>query len=108
MADPYIGLAFPVVRVRYAGPTNSRGSRYVATVRGTRLSRSYDDALSASENAHATAHDCWVKYRAAHADAFAGDDQPRVFIPGDLDASSYAFTVVPAGFLQPTYLEVQP
>lgn len=97
--DTLIGLAFPVVKVRYAGPTNTRGSRYIATLRGERVSVSFDYALSASENAYRAAVACWDKYRNAHAEAYEGDEQERVFIPGDLDADSYAFTIVPAGFL---------
>jgi hypothetical protein len=93
------GLAFPVVRVRYHGPTD-RGSRYyIATLRGVRYTESYDYALSGNSNALNAAVECWNKYRAEHEETFRGDEQPRVFIPGDLDADSYAFTIVPAGFL---------
>lgn len=97
--DALVGLAFPVIRVRYAGPTDHRGSRYIATLRGVRATESYDYAKSGSENAYSAARSCWAKYKAQHAEAYAGDDKPRVFVPGDLDADSYAFTVVPAGFL---------
>lgn len=96
---PFIGLAFPVIRVRYAGPTNYRGSRYIATLRGIRATVSYSCELSASENATAAALKVWDKYRAQHAEAFQGDEQTRVFIPGDLSSDAYAFTVIPAGFL---------
>ena len=37
--------------VRYSGPTNSRGSRYVATAWAGRVSRPCDNAVSAEENA---------------------------------------------------------
>lgn len=37
--------------VRYSGPTNSRGSRYVASAWAGRVSRSCDNAVSAEENA---------------------------------------------------------
>jgi hypothetical protein len=90
-------MAFPVVRVRYAGPTDYRGARYIATLRGVRVIDGYDYALDGPRNAYNAARACWEKYRSQP--AFAGDDQQRVFIPGDLDADSYAFTVVPAGFL---------
>ncbi len=96
---PFAGLAFPVIRVRYAGPTDYRGRRYIATLRGVRAIVSYSYELSASENATAAALKVWDKYRALHVEAYAGDEQSRVFIPGDLDANSYAFTVVPEGFL---------
>lgn len=98
--EPFVGLAFPVIRVRYAGPTDCRGSRYAASCRGVRLQRSYDHALSASENAHAAAAACWQKVRATHKDVYDGDNQERVLIPGDLDRSSYSFTVVPLGFFE--------
>ncbi len=94
-----VGLAFPVIRVRYAGPTNSRSSRYIATLRGIRSTQSYDYSLSGPQNAFEVAARCWNKYREAHAEAYERDEQEPVFIPGDLDANSYAFTVVPRGFL---------
>ena len=37
--------------VRYSGPTNSRGSRYVAKAWPGRVSRACDNAVSAEENA---------------------------------------------------------
>ena len=97
--DRFVGLAFPVIRVRYAGPTDFRGSRYIATLRGVRLTQSYDYALSGPANAYCAAVQCWDKYRAQHAEAYKGDEQARVFIPGDLDANSYAYLVVPEGFV---------
>ena len=96
-----VGLAFPVIRVRYVGPTNHRGSRYIATLRGVRATEQYDDAKGGSENAYSAARSCWAKYKAQHAEAFAGDSHHRVFIPGDLDDNSYVFTVVPLRFFQP-------
>ncbi len=100
-AEALIGLAFPVIRVRYAGPTNHRGSRYIATLRGVRVTRSYDCAENGSRNAYEAALACWKKYRDSlpHEWADAEPLDERVFIPGDLDADSYAFTVVPVGFL---------
>src|SRR5690348_7534971 len=80
--DSLVGLAFPVIRVRYAGPTNYRGSRYIATLRGVRHTEHYDYALDGSRNAYNAAAACWDKYRAEHVGAYAGDDQVRVFIPG--------------------------
>ncbi len=103
--DSLVGLAFPVVRVRYAGPTDYRGARYIATLRGVRVIEGYDYAHDGSRNAYAAAVACWNKYRDQHAEAYAGDEQERVFIPGDLDADSYAFTVVPSGFLSETVEE---
>lgn len=39
------------IETRYIGPTNYRGSRYVATTaNGHRLCRSADDALNSNEN----------------------------------------------------------
>ena len=32
-AQPLTGYAFPLIAVKYQGPTNARGSRYVATLR---------------------------------------------------------------------------
>jgi len=98
--ERFSGLAFPVITVRYAGPTDHRGSRYIATLRGVRHTEHYDDALDGPGNARNAAVACWQKYRdSLPREYFDPDDQERVLIPGDLNASSYAFTVVPAGFL---------
>lgn len=94
----FVGLAFPVVRVRFAGPTNTKGSRYLATCRGIRATHNFDDALSASENAYRAACKCWGAYQTSKMVNIA--DDPRVFVPGDLDDSSYAFVVVPAAYLK--------
>ena len=96
--ERFSGLAFPVIRVRYAGPTDHRGSRYIATLRGTRHTEHYDYALDGPDNARNAAAECWKKYREA-LPAEWRNDQDYVLIPGDLDANSYAFTVVPTGFL---------
>lgn len=95
--ERFAGLAFPVVRVRFAGPTNTRGSRYIASVRGVRATHSYDHALSASENALRAARKCWSAYQTSQMVNI--NDDPRVFIPGDLSSSEYAFTVIPAAYL---------
>jgi hypothetical protein len=89
--ERFAGLAFPVIRVRYTG------NGYAASLRRDsertfRASTSYDHALSASQNALRAARKCWDKCAADI--GMAGDD--RIFIPGDLDAERYAFTVVPA------------
>lgn len=109
--DRYEGLAFPVAVVRFAGPTDHRGSRYLAVIRQgervTRSTRSYRHDESASQNAHAAARLCWEKHRAQLAADFrrdglawtdADDEQTRtsVLVPGDLDRDSYAFVIVPA------------
>ena len=99
--DTFVGLAFPVVRVRYAGPTDTLGSRYIATLRGRRKVRSYDYALSASENAYKAAVSCWAEYVTLER-LEPYDETAQVLIPGDLSDDSYAFTVVPAGFLERT------
>lgn len=95
------GLAFPIVRVRYAGPTNTRGSRWIATLRRDeertyRVTRGYDYAAPmGSGGALAAALECWDK---ARADLNAWSDE-HVAIPADLDAGSYAFTFVPKAML---------
>lgn len=96
--NPLDGLAFPVVKVRYAGPTNTRGSRYIATLRNTRIVRPYDHALSGSENAYRAAVACWARYEILER-MTPYDETTQVLIPGDLSDDTYAFTVVPAGFL---------
>lgn len=88
------GLAFPVVRVRFAGPTDTRGARYIASVRGVRVTRSYDYAASGSENALAAARQCWGLYCTRQ----VRQVEPCLYIPGDLSDDAYCFTVIPAGF----------
>lgn len=105
-ADSLVGLAFPVIQVRYAGPTDRRGSRYIATLRGVRHTEHYDYALDASRNAYNAAVACWDKYRAALPLQAGIDDAPRVFVPGDLNDSTYAYTVVPTALLAPEVTEV--
>jgi hypothetical protein len=93
--SPY---SFPVVTVRYSGPTNHRGSRWFATCRRGvdatyRASGPYDYTTSGgSPNALSTAHKCLQK---ALTEASVDD---YVAIPGDLSPDSYAFTFVPKTF----------
>lgn len=98
--DQLDGLAFPVVKVRYAGPTDYKGSRYIATLRGVSVHHSYDHALSASVNARHAAERCWWKYRQSLDVPVTDDEAPRLFIPGDLSRGSYCFTVVSASYLE--------
>ena len=97
--EMFAGFAFPVVRVRFAGPTNHRGSRYIATLcgRDVRVTHSYNHARSASENALLAAQKCWGSYQTQN--MVNVNDDPRLFIPGDLSSDSYSFTVVPAQYL---------
>jgi hypothetical protein len=95
------GLAFPVARVRFAGPTDYHGARYYATLRRDsertyRASVPYSYALSASENALRAAR---IVHEKALADTDGGAPADYVAIPGDLDASSYVFTFVPVYLL---------
>jgi hypothetical protein len=99
LTSSFDDMVFPVIRVKFRGPTNHRGSRYIATCRGVRHTEHYDHALDGRANAANAARALWEKYRFRYSQAFEGDVQPRVFIPGDLDESSYSFTVVPLGFL---------
>ena len=94
-------LAFQVAKARFAGPTNYRGSRYIATIRRdserTYLAQvSYDDALSPGENALAAARACFAKSLADH--IIETSEQDYVAIPGDLDADAYCFMFVPRYF----------
>lgn len=93
------GRAFPVIRVRYAGPTNHRGSRYIATLGDFRVTWHYAYELSGPENAIRAAYACWLRYRNDRIGSLGFDDSPRVFIPGDYDATTYAYTVVPEAML---------
>jgi hypothetical protein len=104
--ETFRGLAFPVARTRYAGPTNTRGSRYVASIRRDnertyRATVHYDAALSPSENALAAALKCFQAalignyhdYQSVELEPPSARDY--VAVPGDLDANGYSFTFVP-------------
>lgn len=93
------GLAFPVVTVRYRGPTDRRGSRWLARCGDTRCTFSYDYALDASDDAAWAAWACWRLYWTNNTGPGWTDDEPRVFIPGDFSADTYTYTVVPERFL---------
>jgi hypothetical protein len=95
--ERFAGLAFPVVKVRYAGPTNTLGGRYIASVRDVRVTHSYDHAISSSDNALRAARKAWSKYQTSKMVNI--NDDPRVFIPGDLSDDSYVYLVVPSAFL---------
>jgi hypothetical protein len=100
--ETFAGLAFTTAKVRYAGPTNARSSRWIATItRGqdtTRVIEPYDSASAGgARNALPTAQACFEKVRKAI-------DEPTyphewIAIPGELDADTYAFTFVPAEYL---------
>lgn len=91
--DTFKGLAFPVIRVRYTGNGYAASLRRDSTLT-VRASVGYNHALSASENALEAARQCWTKYTSIQ----PTDDTARLFIPGDLDAERYSFTVVPDYF----------
>lgn len=95
--DRFIGYSFPVVRVRYCGPTNTKGSRFVATVLqrldAPRVTHNWDHSISAPKNAHVAARKAW------NATVHYGDESERVLIPGDYSSSDYVFLVVPAAML---------
>lgn len=68
--------------VRYSGPTNSRGSRYVANAWAGRVSRSCDNAVSAEENAALAARKLAEKYEWTGLFIMGGmpDGQARVYV----------------------------
>lgn len=94
------GLAFPVVKVRYAGPTNTKGSRWIATLRRSRtevirVTASYDYSLpTGQENALVAAKECYAKALASYDSG--NDVRDYVAVPGDLNPDTYVFTFVPA------------
>ncbi len=73
--------------VRYSGPTNSRGSRYVATAWAGRVSRPCDNAVSADENAALAARKLAEKFEWSGLYICGGmpDGQGRVYVwAGDM------------------------
>ena len=99
--ETFDGLAFPIVRVRYSGPTDTRGARWYATLRRDnertyRVNVGYDDGRpEGARNAIEAARACWEK---ATADLGVPSGE-HVAIPSDLSESEYAFTMVPADIL---------
>jgi hypothetical protein len=100
--ESFAGLAFTVVRVRYAGPTNTRGSRWIATItRGserTRVTMPYrSERPHGAVNALPAAQACFAKVRRAINEPT--DPSEWVAIPAELNADEYAFTFVPSDYL---------
>lgn len=105
----FSGLCFPVARVRYAGPTDTRGGRWIATIRrdnehSWRMTLPYDHSLpSGSAQAVLAAREVHRRMRAAllSEDGVWDTNEPEpIAIPGDLSADEYVFTFVPANLLE--------
>jgi hypothetical protein len=93
------GYCFTAVKVRFAGSTNTRGSRWVASLyRGnddiTRTTLPYDHARAGgAANARPAAEACFVKARQTIDEPTNLDDW--YVVPAELNADSYVFTFVP-------------
>lgn len=98
-------LAFPLIVVKYYGPTDTLGSRYVATLKryggmseGTRTLARVTVGINGSRELSTQAHDAaravWAKY-GADTD---GDPTPRAFVPVAMWDGSTGFAVVPVRF----------
>jgi len=90
------GLAFPVIKVRYNGPTNTRGGGFTGTLRRdgetiARVRKPYDHSTNGPRQAMDVAKATWAKY-------LPEDDEKRVFIPGEA-GNEYVYVVVPADLL---------
>jgi hypothetical protein len=90
------------ILTRYAGPTNTRGSRIIATWDGGRLSRPYDHALSAPGNHAAAALAAFTKATDAPVAGYTrtsgtlpGGGYAHVFAPG-LALTSETFSIAQA------------
>lgn len=100
--ETFDGLAFPVARVRYSGPTDTRGGRWRASIRRDadrtfRASAPYDhDTGGGGRGALPAA----LKALESALDAIDPDTtvDDYVAVPGDLSADAYIFTFVPAHF----------
>jgi hypothetical protein len=97
------GLAFLAVKVRYAGPTDRTGGRWIASLyrdtdRTYRATVGYDDALpSGGTQAVIAAKRALAKALADNnPDASVSDYTP---VPGDLSADEYVFVFVPTEYL---------
>ena len=96
--DAFVGLAFPVIRVRFAGPTDHNQARYVASLRGARFTQPFHHGPEGTSRlAYMAAVGCWNAYR-AKLDNPDVDQRDVVFIPGDNGADEYVYTVVPAEY----------
>ncbi len=94
--ETFDALAFPVIRVKRAGATDYRGTRWIATCRRDnerkyRVVCAAEDGSRGPFSATAAALKCW---KAVCADNGSWNHQ-HIAVPGDLDADSYAFTMVP-------------
>jgi hypothetical protein len=108
--DALVGYAFPLIVVKYYGPTDARGSRYVATLKryggmseGTviesRRSAPFRYDMGTSEQSMALVRECWARYIAPGRDGKATDDVARVFVPCDMANGDTGYVVVPASVL---------
>jgi hypothetical protein len=102
--DTFSPFAFPIVKVRYSGPTDYHGAKWIATLRRDnertyRVHQSYDDSLpEGAQNALQAALACFAK---CFADLNPDNPHPisdYIAIPADLSANEYAFTFVPSYF----------
>jgi hypothetical protein len=96
------GLAFPVARVRYSGPTDTRGGRYNASLyrdrdRTYRASVPYGHDIGGGARGALPA--ALKVLECALVDITSGATvADYVAIPGDYSDDAYVFTFVPAYF----------
>lgn len=100
----FAGLSFPVCRVRYSGPTDHRGSRWIATIK--RDGKTYRSVTPYMYEMPTGSRQAEIAARALYHDVREKmgldtlDDAVVSAICGDLDRDSYSFTLVPCSVIR--------
>jgi hypothetical protein len=88
------GYAFPLIKVRYRGPTDAHGSRWSASVAGMRTTLPYASAKpGGSAGALPAARKMWGRALAEQAGTGETPDD-FIFIPIDISNDTYGFVPI--------------
>jgi hypothetical protein len=104
--DSFEGITFPLVKVKFAGPTDHRGARWIATLTSGRLGgpksyrviRPYDysigcGATNALPVAQEVLRKCFADW-SARTESECPNVQNFILIPCEIDRDTYGFTVI--------------
>jgi hypothetical protein len=91
--DKLQGLAFPLIKVRFHGPTDNNWQRWTASYDGRRITRPYDDSIEdGARNALPVAQELWE--RVLKENQMNQTIKDYILIPVNVDSSSYGFVPV--------------
>jgi hypothetical protein len=98
--DTLKGYAFPLIKVRYRGPTDHHSARWSASLDGRWLSASYDDGeRTGAQSALPVAIELWSFMLMEHRVGTGGETADDfIFIPVDLGSDTYGFVPIAKSF----------